>query len=41
MWDFRFLEKKKMDEKSIDLPFHFKLSYIFMEKWSGTRIHEN
>ena len=39
LWEYGITDKS--DERIINYPFHFKISYFFIEKWNDIRMYEN
>lgn len=40
-WNYFLDNKERIYEKIINYPFHFKISYFFIEKWSDIIMYEN
>ena len=41
IWNYSLDNKEKTYEQNINIPFHFKISYFFIEKWNDIRMYEN
>lgn len=41
IWNYFLDNKEKTYEQKINIPFHFKISYFFIEKWNDIRMYEN